>query len=61
MGFVDSYRRSVARKQKEIADLSQSKAREQTKLADLNKRIASASEAARRATSASTLKSKGHL
>ena len=58
MGFVDSYRRSVAQKQKEIADLSQSKAREQTKLADLNKRIASASEAARRATSASTLKSK---
>ena len=58
MGFIDSYRRSVAQKQKEIADLSHVKAREQTKLADLNKRIASASEAARRATSANTLKSK---
>lgn len=58
MGFIDSYRRSVAQKQKEIADLSQAKAREQTKLADLNKRIASASEAARRTSSASTLKSK---
>lgn len=58
MGFIDSYRRSVAQKQKEIADLSHAKAREQTKLADLNKRIALASEAARRATSASTLRSK---
>lgn len=60
MSFVDSYRRSVAQKQKDIASLSHEKAREQTKLADLNKRASSAAEALRRTSSASTAKSKAN-
>lgn len=58
MSFIDMYRRNVAQKQKDIADLSHNKAREQTKLADFNKRIAAASKAVRKTSSASTLKSK---
>lgn len=58
MPLIDSYRRSVAQKQKEITNLSHSKAKEQAKLADINKRMVSASEAVRRTTSQSTIKSK---
>lgn len=58
MGFVDIYRRSVMQKQKDIAELSQKKSKEQIKHADINKRIATASEAIRRTSSVSVVKSK---
>lgn len=58
MSLIVSYRRSVTQKQKEIADLSHSKAKEQARLADINKRMVSSSEAVRRTTSQSTIKSK---
>jgi len=60
MSLVDSYRRSVAQKQKDIASLSQEKSREQRKLADLNKRVSSAAEALRRTTNTSIAKSKAN-
>lgn len=58
MALIDLYRQTVAQKKKEINALSCIKAKEQTKLADLSKRIAVASEAVRRTTSASMTKNK---
>lgn len=58
MPQIDSYRRTLANKQRELSSLTLAKSKELTKISDLNKKIIAASNAIRSTKSSTTINSR---
>lgn len=58
MGQIDSYRRTLVNKQRELSSLTLAKSKELTKISDLNKKIIVASNAIRSTKSIATINSR---